>query len=99
MKTAFLVLKSPRESNPLNALARFATKGDSALILLEDGVYHALMKDSAGKLMEGASEVLVASDDLEARGFAPGDLKVGRAVEYPEIVECIMERTGRTITL
>ncbi len=99
MKTAFIVLKSPREGNAAHALSRFASKAEATAILLEDGVYHAVVKDAADGLRNGVSDVLVAADDLEARGFAAGDIKVGRIVGYPEIVESIMERTERTITL
>jgi len=99
MKTAFIELKSPRESDPANTISRYATKAESTIILFEDGVYHAVVKHAADKLKAGASEVLVAADDLEGRGFSSADLKVGRAVEYAEIVESIMERTERTITL
>jgi sulfur relay protein TusB/DsrH len=99
MKTAFIVLKSPQESNLSHMLTRIADKVDATAILIEDGIYQALSQFSASKLMASVSEVLVSGEDLEARGFAAKDLKVGRAVDYPEIVDCIMERTERTITL
>ena len=99
MKAAFIVLKSPQESDPSHMLARLAGKNDATAILVEDGVYQALSQPSASKLMASAWEVLVSGEDLEARGFSSQDLKAGRAVGYPEIVDCIMERTERTITL
>ncbi len=99
MKTAFIILKSPQESDPSHMFARLATKADATLILIEDGVYHAVSDPAAGKLNAGASEVLVSKEDLESRGFGPTDLKVGRVAGYPEIVDCIMERTDRTITI
>ena len=99
MKTAFIVLKSPQESDPSHMLSRLAAKADATLVLFEDGVYQALSQFSANKLKASVSEVLVSGEDLEARGFTAQDLKVGRTVSYPEIVDCIMERTERTITL
>jgi len=99
MKTAFIVLKSPQESDPSHMLSRLAIRPDATAILIEDGVYQALSQFSASKLMASATDVLVSGEDLEARGFAAKDLKAGHAVGYPEIVDCIMERTERTITL
>jgi|GEM_PF-852556 len=99
MKTAFLVLKSPHESNPSRMVSRVAERSDATAILVEDGVYQAVSQSAADRLSAIVQEVLVSADDLEARGFAPQDLKVGRAVGYPEIVDCIMERTERTITV
>jgi hypothetical protein len=36
---------------------------------------------------------------MEARGFTQADLKLGVAVGYDDIVDCIMERTERTVTV
>ncbi len=99
MKTTFLLLKSPAESDPSHLLARMADKSDATAILIEDGVYQAVSQVAANKLRASAEEVLVSSEDLEARGFTADDLKVGRVVGYPDVVEFIMERTERTITL
>jgi len=99
MKTAFIVLKSPTESDPSHLLLRLASKNDATAILVEDGVYHAVSQFGANKLKASAADVLVSAEDLEARGFTSHDIKVGRAVGYPEIVDCIMEQTERTITL
>lgn len=98
-KTAFLVLKSPQDLDPTHLVKRFADKADASMILLEDGVYQALVADVAERLQGSVSEVLVSEEDLSARGFSSSDLKAGKAVDYPEIVDCIMERTERTITI
>ncbi len=99
MKTAFILLKSPHESDPAHTLLRLAGKSDATAILVEDGIYQAVSQYAANKLKACVEDVLVSSEDLAARGFTAQDLKVGHAVGYPEIVECIMERTERTITL
>jgi len=98
-KTAFLVLKSPQESDPTHAIKRFADKKDASVILVEDGVYQAILALSAEGLDKSAGEVLVSGEDLEARGFSRSDLKVGKIGDYADIIECIMERTDRTITV
>ncbi len=98
-KTAFLVLKSPQELDPTHLVKRFADKTEASIVLVEDGIYQALLPASAQRLAAVSHEVLVSSEDVEARGFTSSDLKIGKAVNYPEIVECIMERTERTVTI
>jgi len=99
MKVAFVMIKSPQESDPFDTISRICGKEDACAILFEDAVYNALSEERADKLGSAAGEVLAVADDLEARGFAPSDLKVGKAVTYEDIVDCIMERTERTVTL
>ena len=98
-KTAFLVLKSPQELDPTHVVKRFADKQEASMILVEDGVYQAILQPAAEKLGKTVHEVLVSKEDIEARGFAVSDLRVGKAVGYSDIVDCIMERTERTITV
>lgn len=98
-KTAFIVLKSPTEHDPTHLIKRFSERQNASVILVEDGVYQAVVESTARRLESVANEVLVSSEDLEARGYAKGDLKVGSSVGYDDIVDCIMERTERTVTL
>jgi sulfur relay protein TusB/DsrH len=98
-KIAFLALKSPQEQNLGEMVSGLSEKDDAHLILLEDAVYNALEPRRAGRLAEVAAEIHVARDDLEARGFSEADLKIGRAMDYDGIVDMIMERTDRTVTL
>jgi sulfur relay protein TusB/DsrH len=99
MKTAFIVLKSPQEQDPTQMIRAFSSKEDASVILVEDGVLQALTVDASERISKSVSEVLVSKEDLEAKGFSSADLKVGKAIGYPEIVDCIMERTERTITV
>ena len=99
VKTAFIVMRSPQELNPVEAIRRLAGREDATVILLEDGVYNALQAERAERLKGSAADVAVARDDLEARGFQESDLKVGRAVDHDDIIETIMERTERTVTI
>ena len=98
-KTAFLVLKSPQEQDPTHLMKRFADKQEASVILVEDGIYQAVLAGPAERLGKSSNEVLVSSEDLEARGFSSSDLKIGRTTDYAGIIECIMERTERTITV
>lgn len=98
-KTAFLILKSPAEQSPEHLMVRLADREDASAILVEDGVYQAVVGSASERLARAAGEVLVCSEDLEARGFSASDLRVGSPVGYDAIVDCIMERTERTVTL
>ncbi len=98
-KVAFILLKSPQEQDPANMVMRLSERNHASAILLEDGVYQALTTSAADSLDKAAHEVLVSREDLEARGFSASDLKVGRTGEYSDIVELIMERTERTVTV
>ena len=99
VKTAFIVIRSPQELDPSKVIGNMSEKDDSTAILFEDAVYNAVLADRAEKLRGVVSEVKVARDDLEARGFSGEDLKIGRTVEYGEIVETIMESTDRTVSV
>ena len=99
MKTAFIVLKSPQEQDPTHMIRAFSSREDASVILLEDGVLQALSAMASERIAQSTTEVLVSKEDLEAKGFSQSDLKIGRAIGYPEIVDCIMERTERTVTV
>jgi len=98
-KIAFLVLKSPSEQDPTRMISRFSGREDSSAILVEDGVYQAVVGGAAERLDKAVHEVLVSKEDLEARGYSGPELKVGKAVGYDELVDCIMERTEKTVTV
>ncbi len=99
VKTAFLALRSPQEQDLSEMISRLSSREDASVVLVEDAVYHVLDPRHASRIKEVAVDVRVAKDDLEARGFSEGDLKTGTAVGYDDIVELIMERTDRTVTL
>ena len=98
-RTAFIVIRSPQELNPADAIRRFAGKEDAFVVLFEDAVYNAVRAENAKLLSDVAADVSVARDDLEARGFGESDLKVGRAADYDDIIDTIMDRTERTVTI
>ena len=99
MMIAYLVLKSPHEQSPAHMIGRFSRREDSTAILLEDGIYHSIEANASKDLGNATIEVLVSREDLYARGFSEDDLKLGRTASYGDIVDCIMERAERTITL
>ncbi|UCE90967.1 MAG: hypothetical protein JSV90_05955 [Methanobacteriota archaeon] len=98
VKTAFVVIRSPQELDASRIIAGMSDRADAVVILFEDAVYNAVLADRADGLDRVAGDVQVARDDLEARGYESSDLKVGRAVEYADIVDTIMEATERTVS-
>ncbi|HEX9907205.1 MAG TPA: DsrH/TusB family sulfur metabolism protein [Thermoplasmata archaeon] len=98
-KTSFLILKSPQEFDPTHSVKRFCDRQGASVLLVEDGVYQATLESAADRLGKVAHEILVSKEDAEARGFAPADLKVGKMADYGDLIDCIMERTERTVTL
>jgi sulfur relay protein TusB/DsrH len=99
MRTAFVVLRSPQDVRPAHTIGRFAEPEDACVILFEDGVYNAVQQNESDELSRAAKDVLVCRDDFEARGLGADDLKTGKLAEYADIVDCIMERTERTLTV
>ena len=99
VETAFMTLKSPQEYDLGEMVGRLSDRETARVVLFEDAVYNALDPRWAGRLAEVCAEVLVAKDDLEARGFSESDLKTGKTAVYEDIVDMIMERTERTVTL
>ena len=95
---AFVILKSPSEADPTGLIKTLTGDAKISIILLEDGVYWAVMGDKKKRLQEFKAEIFAASDDLISRGFdgPSGGVKV---VDYERIVEIIMEEYDQVITL
>lgn len=70
---------------------------DSAVVLLNDAVLFALREEHVKGLKEVCKEVYAMKDDLQGRGVRP---VVGvKEIEYPRLVELIMEDFQQTITV
>ncbi len=92
----FLVLKSPGEWGGLDLLESLADD-DSAVVLLNDAVLFALKEAEVGRLKELCVDVYAMKDDLQGRGIGPA---YGvKEIDYPRLVELIMEDYQQTITV
>ena len=89
-----LVNKSPFERNSLDTCLRYAV-GDSAILLLEDGVYAAMKGTAQSAKIEGAVKertVYVIGPDLAARGLdAAGVIDGVKVVGYDGFVDAVAE--------
>jgi len=94
MSVLHIVNKSPYERNSLDTCLRLA-KSDSAILLIEDGIY-AVQKNSAtsGKMEQalGNHPVYALQPDLQARGVSPGNMIDGISlVDYDGFVKLTTE--------
>jgi tRNA 2-thiouridine synthesizing protein B len=94
MSVLHIVNKSPYERNALDSCLRLSRQ-DSAILLIEDGIYAAQKNSSAAaRLSEAAGErkVYVLQPDLDARGIHADQLLDGIAtVDYDGFVELTTE--------
>ena len=95
---AFVILKSPYEVDSTGLIKTLAKYEKRSVILLEDGVYWAVVEEKLKNLLDTCAKIYAASDDLKARGFDEFSDSVN-AVDYERIVEVLMEECDQIITL
>ena len=94
----FVILKTPSEGDPTDLVNALAGDFKRSFILLEDGVYWAVVEEKRRILKGLNAEIFAANDDLLARGF--GDTMEGvKILDYDGIVEVLMEEYDQIITL
>ena len=84
-----IVNKSPFERNSLESCLKHAMKG-SAILLIEDGIYAALIGTQATAQLQAAMKectVYVLQPDVEARGMQGRVLEGVKLVDYAGFVE------------
>lgn len=90
MSVLHIVNKSPYDRTSLDACLRLA-RPDSAVLLIEDGVYAALPKAAASERVQQAlknHQIYVLQPDLQARGINPDNLIDGISlVDYDGFVK------------
>jgi len=88
------VSKSPFEKNSLATCLRLALEGSSVL-LIEDGVYGAVVGTSVSELLSGAAnrlQLYVLGPDLQARGLSESDVMDGiKVIDYEGFVDLVVE--------
>ena len=94
MSVLHLVNKSPYERNSLDTCLRLAKK-DSAILLIEDGVYAVQKNSSVSEKVSQATSrhaVYALQPDLEARGLKPENMIDGISlVDYDGFVKLSTE--------
>jgi len=94
MSILHTVNKSPFEKNNLESCLRYAKPG-SAVLLIEDGIYAALVGTTFEKEVAAAMEELnfyCLGPDMKARGFSAGDKIEGiKMVDYAGFVDLTVE--------
>ncbi len=95
-RTLFIMLRFPE--GPLPSLMGEHGEG-SGILLLEDGILHAVRKDAMQQLEKSGLSLHALRDSVAARGFLedfPGNVKLVDAAEIPGM---IMEDFDTSITL
>jgi len=95
-KTLFLLLKPP-EGNLPSLLSEYGK--ESGLLLLEDGILHAVQQDALDALIATGMSLYALQDSVAARGFTEGLPGNVRIVERKEIPQLIMEEYETSVTL
>jgi tRNA 2-thiouridine synthesizing protein B len=94
MSVLHIVNKSPFERTALDTCLRLA-KADSAILLIEDGVYAVLKNSAAASKMQqalGNHPVYALQPDLQARGVNPDNMLDGISlVDYDGFVKLTTE--------
>ena len=94
MSLLHIVNKSPFERNSLDSCLRLAKK-DSAILLIEDGIYAILNNSSSSKKMSQAlsrHSVYALRPDIEARGIDPDKIIEGISlIDYDGFVKLTTE--------
>ncbi|HIH75880.1 MAG TPA: sulfurtransferase complex subunit TusB [Methanomassiliicoccales archaeon] len=94
----FITMKSPHEFGGLDLMRSSAKGAKSALVLFEDAVIFAANAKMGKELLTAVQDVYVMRDDWEARGL-PLAVPEFKIVDYPEVIDLIMERYEQTITV
>ena len=87
------VNKSPTERNSLESCLKHLDNG-SAVLLIEDGIYGALIGGSVGKLVEHALAnypIYALKPDIEARGMQDRIIKGIQLIGYDGFVDLVVE--------
>ena len=94
MSVLHIVNKSPYERNSLDTCLRLA-KADSAILLIEDGIYAVQKNSATSNKMEqalGNHPVYALQPDLQARGVNPDNMIDGISlVDYDGFVKLTTE--------
>jgi len=94
----FITMKSPHEFSGLQLMRSSAKGAKSALVLFEDAVIFTANAKMGKELLTAVQDVYVMRDDWEARGL-PLAVPEFKIVDYPEVIDLIMERYEQTITV
>lgn len=97
--TLFILLKSPNEYQTLDQIAALGGDDHIGVILLEDATLFPLYEEKKEELISVSDERYIMGEDLNARGFKGKAGKEFQIVDYPTMVDLIMDGYARTITL
>lgn len=93
----FLLLKAPQDYSDLSILSEIAGEAPRSVVLLNDAALFPANKDWTDRLKQHVDEIYAMKDDVDARGLpVRGDVEM---IDYPRLVDLIMEGFDQTITV
>lgn len=94
----YIILKSPFISELVETINMLSGDAKKAVILFEDGIYHAVQSKKRKELLDNNIKIYAIKDDLLARGFSL-DIEGVDVVDYDMAIQLIMEKYDSIITI
>lgn len=98
-KYLFIVLGSPFKNEVVGMINTLAGDSEKAVLLFEDGVYHAAHSEKRKELADNGIKIYAIKDDLAARGYADIKAEDVNTVDHSGAVDLIMEEYDSAITI
>lgn len=98
-KLLFIALKSPFICNAAETINTLSRDANKAVLLFEDGVYHAVHSEKRKKLLDSNIKIYAIKDDLSARGYSNFQEEGVEIVDHGTTVDLIMEKYDSVITI
>ncbi|MCG6551716.1 MAG: sulfurtransferase complex subunit TusB [Candidatus Magnetominusculus sp. LBB02] len=98
MKVGVFLSEHTKSNDTLDRLSA----GSFSLVLVQNGVYFAALKEDGQKssVLSKGTKVYALSEDLESRGLEPSQVDSGvTVVNYDGLVDLIFNEFGKTIWL
>ncbi len=95
----FFLLKSPFEDDALSSIKTLAGDAEKAVLLSEDGIYHAVHSEKRTALIDQEIKIFAVEDNLAARGYEDFQHDDVEIIHCDRAVNLIMEEYDTTITI
>ncbi len=87
----YLVLHSPFECNCPEKIEMFSGNADAGVLLVEDGIYHAIISERRQALIKRNLKVYALDLCMKARGYGDFHEEGVEIVDLPRSVELMMD--------
>ncbi|UCE73868.1 MAG: sulfurtransferase complex subunit TusB [Methanomassiliicoccales archaeon] len=95
----FTLLKSPFEKNEIHNMEIIAGSNEKCVILFEDAVYYATVKEIRENLLSKNYIIYAIKDELKARGYDAFSEEGVEKIDYEMAIELIMESYDKVVSM